>query len=781
MTGLLHEKEFSRKSFVKAGGALIVGFSLAGAALSGKAKSAVGPFGSNFIDQSQVDSWITVNPDNTASIKTGGIRQGTGSDTALLMIAGEELNMAMSQLEFVMDDTSLTPNTGPKDASNTIKSAAGLGVRAAAASAAQALLGLAAAQLGVPAASLSVSNGVVSGGGKTVTYGQLIGGKLFNVNVPSIIPNVSGTSSGGLQPGAAGTKPTSQYTLVGTSPPRIDIPGIVTGSATYIQNVRVPGMLHGRWVRPRGQGVYGFGAQIVSIDASSIAHIPNAKILQKGNFIGVVAPLEYNAIQGAAELKVAWATPPAVLPGNGNETQGMRALDSAGKSVQTATVLGNVDGALASAAHVVTRTYAWATNLHAPIGPCCAVADVTPQGTRVFNGTQGAYKDASTVAAVLGVPVSQVRVTSYAMSGPYGNGAQYRDAAASAALMSQLAGAPVRVQFMRWDEMGWDNTAPGTLMDIKAGIDANGNIVGFDMAQFYPQYQSENVERVAELTGSSLLPSSSSGATGAPFTMYHIANSRYLLKSLPLLNNWMSADWMRHGAKIATTFAAEQVIDELAHAANMDPVAFRLQNIDQGPANPSLLAVMTAVTQAANWQPKVAASNLSSANIVTGRGMAWYDLGATDASTKMAAVADVSVNKKTGKVTVEHVYQAFSSGLLVYPGGVANQSDGGITQVLSRLLWEQLRYSKTNVTGLDWVTYPIMRFKESPKVTSILLQRSTVPTTQGVGQEVTDVAAAAVANAFFDATGVRMPTAPFTPARVRAALAANGAGTAGKA
>jgi nicotinate dehydrogenase subunit B len=758
---------------MKGGGALVVGFSMVGSGLAGKAQAAGSPFGSNFVDQSQVDSWIVINPDNTAAIKTGGILQGTGSDTGLLMIAGEELDMDMSQLEFVTADTSVTPNTGVMDASNTIKTIPGLGVRAAAVLARQTLLGLAATQLGVSASSLSVSKGVVSGSGKSVTYGQLIGGRLFSVNVPSITPNVSGVASGGLQPGAPGTKPTSQYTLVGTSPPRIDIPGIVTGTAVYIQNVRVPGMLHGRWVRPRGQGVYGFGAPILSVDESSIKHIPDVRIVRKGDFLGVVAPLEYDAIQAAAQLKVKWADPPKALAGSGNEFEGMRALDSAGKSVQTSTVVGNVDGALASAAHVVTRSFGWPTNLHAPIGPCCAIADVTPQGARIFNGTQGVYKDQSVVAGVLGLPLNKVRVTAVAMSGTYGNGSQYRDAAAAAALMSQLVGAPVRLQLMRWDDMGWDNTAPGTLMDVRAGIDAKGNIVGFDFTQFYPQYQSENVERVAQLMGTPLLPSSSSGATGSAFSRYNIANSRYLLKSLPLKDNWISADWFRHGAIIASNFAAEQVIDELAHAATMDPVAFRVQNVSPG-ARDSLLAVLNAVTQAAKWQPKVAASNLPDANVATGRGIAWYASANTDASMKVAAIADVSVNKKTGKVTVEHVYQAFSSGLLVYPGGVANQSDGGITQVLSRLLMEQLRTSRTNVTSADWVTYPVMRFKDSPKITSILLQRSDVPTTQGVGQEVTDVAAAAVANAFFDATGVRMPTAPFTPARVRATLKAAG-------
>jgi CO/xanthine dehydrogenase Mo-binding subunit len=464
-----------------------------------------------------------------------------------------------------------------------------------------------------------------------------------------------------------------------------------------------------------------------------------------------------------------------VLPG-GNEFATMRALDSAGKTVQTATLLGNPDGALASAAHVVKQSYGWPTNVHTPIGACCAVADVTAQGARIFSGTQGEYKTRETVASVIGLPLSKVRVTAVQMGGCYGNGMQYRDAAAAAALMSQLAGAPVRVQFMRWDEIGWDNTAPGTLMDVRAGVDARGNIVGFDFGQFYPQYESEIVEHVAMLLGTPVVPTIVSG-TAAAFGIYNVANSRSVLKSIPLKDNWISADWFRHGSRIPVTWATEQVVDDLARAAGMDPVAFRVQNVLPA-ARSSLLAVLDAVTKAANWQPKVAASKLSDANIVTGRGIAWYGLSGTDASTKVAAIADVVVNKKTGKVTVKHVYQAFSSGLLVYPGGVANQNDGGIVQVLSRLLVEQLRTSQTNVTSSDFVSYPALRFKDSPKVTSILLQRTDV-VPQGVGQEVTDVAAAAVANAFFDATGVRMRTAPMTPARVRAVLKAGGSGTPG--
>jgi nicotinate dehydrogenase subunit B len=786
MTGFMHENEFSRKAFVKGGGALIVSCSLAG--LGAKAAHAAeSPFASNGpFDQFQIDSWITINADNTASIKTGGILQGTGSDTGLLMIAGEELNMDMSQLEFVLADTNVTPNTGKHSASNTIKNA-GPGVRAASAHAAQVLLGLASTRLGVPVANLSVSKGVVSGGGKSVTYGELLGGKLFNVAMPAsynMQPSTpSGGFSGGIPPGQFPAKSPSQYTLVGTRPPRIDIPGIVTGTGVFIQSIRVPGMLHGRVVRPSGQSVFGFGVPIVSVDESSISQIQGVRIVRKGNFLGVVAPHEYDAIQAAAQLKVKWADPPAVLSSSGNEFEHMRALDSAGKTVMTRTDLGgvapnngDVDAALASAAHVVSQTYGWPTNIHTPLGPQCAVADVTPQGARIFSGTQGAYQTRPQIALVLGLPESQVRVTALAMGGCFGDGCQYFDVAQAAALMSQAVGAPVRVQLMRTTEIAWGQTSPPSLMDVRAGIDGKGNLVAFDFTHFYPEYRSDIVQTNAELSGTPLpaVPSSRSGNFW-PTPMYNIPNNRYLVKSIPLLNNWIKVHWMRAGSAPHTTFAGEQVIDELARAANMDPVAFRIQNVTrgndvtQGQTKDQLLAVLDAVTKAANWQPRVMASNLSDANIVTGRGVAWSNAYSPKTMAQTAAVADVQVNKKTGKVTVKHVYQAVSAGLSVYVGGVENQIVGGVTQIVSRLLTEKYRYSRTNVTSTDFVTYPILRFKDAPKVTPIVIQWNTTAT-PGVGESMAVAAAAAVANAFFDATGVRMQTAPMTPARVRAVL-----------
>jgi CO/xanthine dehydrogenase Mo-binding subunit len=337
---------------------------------------------------------------------------------------------------------------------------------------------------------------------------------------------------------------------------------------------------------------------------------------------------------------------------------------------------------------------------------------------------------------------------------------------------------------MRWDEIGWGQTSPASLMDVRAGIDGNGNLVAFDWTHFYPQYWSNTVQTNAELAGTPI-PATSSGISGNmwPVPMYEVPNVRYLLKSIPLRNNWIKVYWMRAGSAPHATFAGEQVMDELARAANMDPVAFRLQNLVHGDPTPfpkvlnpnegqnhsALLAVLDAVTKAANWQPRVPASNLSDANVVRGRGFAMSNSDNTSYYAQTAAIADVEVNKKTGKITVKHVYQATSGGLSVGPDLVANQIVGGVTQILSRLLVEQYRYSKTNGLSTDFVSYPILRFKDHPDVTPIVVQR-TDDQPRGIAEPVAVPAAAAVANADFDATGVRLYTAPFTPARVRAAF-----------
>ena len=488
-----------------------------------------------------------------------------------------------------------------------------------------------------------------------------------------------------------------------------------------------------------------------------------------------------------------------VLPGSGNLFGTMRAQDTAGQVPASLLVnMGSVDSALAGAAHTLSETYQYPYNGHLPIGPTCAVADVTAGGARIFSNTQNAYATRGAVAAVLGLNANQVRVTYYEGSSVYGN-APYDDAAEAAAIISQLVNAPVRLQFMRWDEHGWDNYGPPQMTDIRGGIDANGNLVATDTTiMTVPWYTTKATE--AMLGYQQQFAVSANIDTANNGTQYNLKNRRVLGKSLPLQNKYLKTIWLRAPAAPQTTFAYEQMIDELAHAANMDPFQFRMQNIatqatDQANGVTALTwdrwqKVLARAGQLANWKSKVAASNLGTGNIVTGRGIA---LG-TFAGTPVANIVDIEVNKKTGKITPIHFYCAQDTGLTVYPEGIANQAVGSLVQGASRALYEALAFDKKQVTSLDWVTYPIMRFKDAPKITFDFVQRTDIPAVStgtlqangtttpagtvaaggvfvgGSGEPPSTSIGAAIANAFFDATGVRMRTAPMSPARVRATM-----------
>jgi nicotinate dehydrogenase subunit B len=786
MTGLLHEKEFSRKSFVKAGGALFVGFSVFGAGVAGRAQAAgESPFASDGpAALNQVDSFIVVHSDNTATIMTGGGEHGAGTGTGWLMLAGEELGMDMSQLTLAQVDSNITPTN--ITTSNTMSTKyIGANLRAAAASARLALLNLASSKLGTPVQSLSVKSGVVSGNGQSVTYGALIGSQLFNVTIPGAPQDASTVSKLAplLMQGTGEMKDPSQYFLVGTRVPRIDIPAIVSGSMVYSTSVRVPGMLHGRIVFPRGQGGFGQGAPVVSVDATSISHLPDVQIVRRGDFVGVVAPKEYDAIQAAAQLKVVWADPP-VISGDGNLWSKMRADDAAGLAparYQGGTPVGNVDSALAAAARVVAQTYSFPYNIHGPIGPGCCVADVTPNGAAIYLHTQYPAATQTAVAQITGLPQDLVRVRLFPGSSHYGGAFARSDAALAAAVMSQGVGKPVRVQFMRWDENGWDNHGPVQLIDLRAGIDVNGKLVAWDSTEFgVPTSAFATYATTNQLVGLPV-PTPGNGqaytwGSGNAQSPYNLPNWRDVAKTLPLVNNYFKTATMRSSV-MATTFGTEQLVDELAHAANMDPIAFRRLNVSSVNTD-RLLAVLDALQQISGWKPKVAASNLSSDTVVTGRGVAFGSFWSPP--TLSGAVADVQVNKKTGRVLVTHVYAAQDQGLAVNPASIENQMSGMSVQAVSRTIWEEVKFNTKRVTSLDWVSYPILRFKDTPKVTTAVIQRPTV-VMSGAGDDTINSIPAAIANAFFDATGVRMRTAPMSPARVRAVLAAGGSATAGTA
>ena len=784
MTGFMHEKEFSRKTFVKGGGALIVGFSVAGTGLlPATAKAAgdvVGP-----PDPTQVDSWIQVHPDNTVSVNMGKVGNGTGTDTGTAAIAAEELYLPVSMIHLPRWDSGSprpAPSQGPTVGSNGVASGSPP-VRAAAAAAYQALLGMASTNLGVPVGSLSAANGTISGGGKSVTYGQLIGDSLFNIKLTTVTANNTLTVTnpagnlavGGSTPGAPGTKPVAQYTLVGTQIPRIDIPDKVTGKFTYVHNIRVPGMMHGRVVRPRGQALYRVGTSaVISVDEKSVSHLADVQVFRKGDFVGVVASKEYDAIQAAAQLKVKWVDEDT-LPASGNLWKNLRNTPASEIVVIPTKNVGNVDTALAASAKTLSASYGYPTHIHGVIGPSCAIADVTPNGARVLAQFQGGYdRLRPAIAQTLGLQVNQVRLTFYEGASTFGHNCSDH-AAVDASILSQMSGKPVRVQYMRWDEHGWDNYSPAVLMDVRAGLDANNKITAWDVVAWEPPAPGTVQAPGTQELGFPIGPVASTvitpAANGEP---YGTANLSSVSAYQPNYPNWrvttnstrmmFRSGTMRGPGFNQPSFANEQMMDELAHVAGMDPVVFRKNHV----SDPRWMAVLDAATQAAGWQPKVANSIKQTGDVVKGRG-----ISVTTEQSYGAVVADVTVNKKTGKITATHLFAAQENGFTVGPDLVQSQMSGSMIQATSRLLHENLSFNKKRVTGLDWVTYPILRFKDAPKVTTVLIQRTDQPNL-GAGEALHPTSAAALANAFFDATGVRMRDVPFSPARVRAALKAAG-------
>ncbi len=768
MTGLMHDRvisnrELSRRTFLKGSGALIVGFSLAGSLVAGKASAAAGPSG-YLPDVTQVDSWLSIGTDGVATLKTSQVEIGNGITTGLLQVLAEELNLSMDQVRHGAWDTYQLVNSGSTGGSTGIQSSPGPAMRAAAATAMQALLGLASQNLGVPVTNLTAANGSISGGGKSVTYGQLVGGKLINAKIP--------TTQASLNPGQSPAKAVAQYDVVTTSVPRIDVPAKVNGSYTYVHNVHVPGMLHGRVVRPRGQGPFGSGATIVSLDESSISHIPEARVVRSGNFLGVVAPKEYDAIQAAAQLKVQW-TQTATLPSSGNLFGSMRAQLNAGQAVtsnEPPVVAGNIAAGLASAAKTFSATYAFHNGSRVVIGPACSVADVRAGSAVVYCSSQQIQSMVTGVAQQLGLQPAQVRVFYYEGASSFGSAQSTSDTPKAAAMLSQLAGAPVRLQLMRWDENGWDNYQSAQLSDLRGGVDANGKLTAYEFKLAQAPY-STVIDLTSELTGTPLptLAAMTGARCDEPScgVMYASPNKSITGMTLPVYNGYFRAGSQRSGGEgQLASFAAEQFIDELAYTAGIDPLTFRVQNA----SSDRWSGVMQAAAQAANWKPGVANSTKQTGNVVTGRGMG---SGTHGTAGYAAAVVDLSVNKKTGKISVSHIYSAIDVGLAVNPAAVENQLSGGSIFGLSRVLHEEVTFNKTNVTSLDWIGYPILRFAEAPKVTNVLLQK-TDQLPLGAGEPGVTPIPAAVANAFFDATGVRMRTAPLTPARVRAALKAAG-------
>jgi nicotinate dehydrogenase subunit B len=692
----------------------------------------------------ELDDWIRIETDGTITAFSGKVELGTGVRTALAQIVAEELDVLFERVHMVMGDTGLTPDEGITAGSMTILSS-GDALRHASAEARRILLGKAADRLDANPDELMVREGVVSVSQdpeRSISYFELMGGKPFKTKVSYQAP----------------LKSPEKYQVVGKPIPRVDIPPKFSGQQSFIQDLVVPGMLHGRLVRPPSSS-----AQFVSVDEASIKHIPGiVKVVQRGNFVGVVAEREEQAVLASQQLKVEWAETPSMPP--------MNELYSYMLSLPTEdTILiddDQVEQVIADSAHQISAEYRQPYHSHASIGPSCAVADAQKDQITVWCSTPGPYPLRGAIAQLVGMPDDKLHLIHVEGAGSYGqNGSD--DAAADAVILSQAVGKPVRLQWSRQDEFLWEPKAPAMVMQVQAGLDEQGHITAWD----YHVYSFSHIARArfaGQLIASQLINRQpfpdgrfSLGAERNAPTNYRFPRQRvtvHFLSHTPLRSSAMRS---LGGAE--NTFANESFMDELAAAVGEDPLQFRLRYLD----DPRAIDVLHAAAEKADWEARPS-PRLGQGDVLEGRGLAFVRYENEEAL--VACIAEVEVERNTGVVRAKRIVVAQDCGLIINPDGVENQIEGNVIQSLSRTLKEEVQFDEYRIKSVDWDTYPILKFSEVPEVEVVLLNRPDQPAL-GVGEPSTCTTAAAVANAIFDATGARLRQIPFTPERVKAAMA----------
>jgi nicotinate dehydrogenase subunit B len=743
MTTSSARTSFDRRQLLKASGILAIGFSMSGVVGSAGAATLPAP---KSVAKEVIDSWLTIGSDDRITIFCGKVDLGTGARTALAQLAAEELDVAFERIEMVMGDTATTPDQWLTAGNLTIFQG-GSELRRAAASARRALVERAAQRLGVPGSELTVEDGVVrvrATPTQGLRYGELIGDGL-KLQVDEKIT----------------LKKNPEYKVIGKSIPRVDIPAKVTGEFTYIHDVRLPDMLHARVIRSDH-----YGARVVSVDESAARQVNGfVQTVRKGDFVAVVARNEWAAVKAAQAIRVNW-TAGTGLPDQATVFQTWRQRPVAKEEVTQN--VGDAKTALDGSAKRIKATYDFAVQTHATIGPSCAVADFQGGKLTVWTSSQATHSMQHELAVITGLPREAIRLVFIEGAGCYGrNGTE--DAAADAALIATLIGKPVRVQWSRADETARAPKSPPRTMDLEAGFDAQGNVVAWS-GDFYIALNHIAAFKPLDFP---LLAATETGIprpgnwvgflfqnSGQPYQFSNIrVNTRHIAEA------FFRSSHLRSPGRIENSFANEGFMDELAAAANADPAEFRLRYLK----DPRAIDVVQAAMKLAGWQARPGPNpNAGSGPVVTGRGIAY--LRYNNAITYVAAVAEVEVDKRSGAIRVTRVCASHDCGEMVNPDGVANQVEGGVLQTVSRTLLETVMWDRNMVKSVDWATYPIMRFPAAPRVEVALIDRpGTVA--WGAGEPTACAIPAAIANAVFDATGARLRSVPFTPDKVKGALA----------
>jgi CO/xanthine dehydrogenase Mo-binding subunit len=762
----------TRRDFLKSSGFLVV--SLSALSLADlEALQAGGPYPDP--DFRQLDSWIVIRGDNTATFYVGKTDLGQGTGTAFRQIMSDELDFAYDRTTVVMGNTDITVDQGGSGGSDALQTD-GWPMRRVAAEGRRVLLEMASAQFGVPVSQLAVSDGVVTVKGdpsKKVTYGQLIGGKKFNVALTG--RNTDETT------GIAKVKPVQEMKNVGKSPQRYDIPPKVDGSNKWAVDVKLPGMVHARNVKPPVAG-----AKLVSIDESSVRGIPGfVKVVSKGNYVAVVCEREEQAIRAARQLKVNWQKPAtASFPSSEDLHKYMRSATPT--SSVPPVVVGNVDAGLSGAAKVITAEYDVPFQGHTSMGPAHATADPSNGQMTIYSNDMKSYGMRAGVAEFLKMPRDRVRVVW--MDGPQGYGRTAADDAGfEAAFIAKELGRPVRMQWMRDEETAWDTKGPAYTFTMRGGLDAQGNLVALDYDaracdHNHLGYNEVGTVLIAQLAGMRQEKPNNGGAS-TPSDMYDIPNRRMAAHVVGLPLVWetpLRTGNLRDPNGPQVTFASESFIDELAAAAKADPVAFRMKMLtagkgdDNGFKRARSIAVLKAAAEKYGWDPRPSPKPAGTGDILTGRGVSY----AFRNQTVVAQIAEVEVNRKTGRVWVKRFVMAHDCGLVINPEALRRTVEGAMMHALSRSLYEEVTFDTEKVTSVDWKSHPTLTHLDAPASIDIVMvngdpnpNRPDLPH-YGAGETACKTTIAAVANAIHDATGVRLRRVPFRDARVLAALKA---------
>ena len=767
----------SRREFLKTSGVLIV---TAGAAGVADPFALIAQTASPYPDPDfrQLDSWIAIHENNTATFYVGKTDCGQGTGTAFRQMMSDELDIAYDKTTCVMGSTDNTVDQGGSGGSDAIQTD-GWPMRRVAAEARRVLLEMASTRFGVPVDALAVTSAVITvkaDPSKRITYGELIGGKKFHVALTG--SNIDATT------GVATVKPVQELKIVGQSPQRYDIPAKVDGSMKWAVGVKPAGMVHARNVKPPVAG-----AKLVSIDESSVKSLPGfIKVVSKGNYVAVVCEREEQAIDAARRLKASWEKPAtAPFPMSDDLFKYMRSATPT--SAAPPSVVGNPDAAFASAAtggQVIEAEYDVPFQGHTAFGPAHATADPSNGQMTIYSNDMKSYGMRNGIATFLKMPREQVRVVW--MEGPQGYGRTAADDAGfEAAYIAREIGRPVRVQWMRNEETAWDTKAPAFACKLRGALDAQGNLVAFDYlarsADYnHVGYNEPDTVLIAQLMGVRR-DRPAAGSAAGPAEMYEIPNRRTAQEvvSLPLV--WetpLRTGNLRDPNGPQSAFASESFIDELAAAAKADPLAFRMKLLtastedDSGFKRARSIACVKAAAEAYGWEARPSPKPLGTGNILTGRGMAY----SYRSQTVVAQIAEVEVNRTTGRVWVKRLVCAHDCGLVINPLGLRRTIEGGMLHSLSRALHEEVQFDTEKVTSVDWNSSPSLTHADTPERIDIVLvngdpnpNRPDLPM-YGGGETICKPLIAAVANAIYDATGVRLRRMPFRNARVLAALKA---------